>query len=146
MNDDHNIMILRKTGGDIQKWERNAFTPRQISFYVVLFVLVMAVVVGSRHIPVTSGMVMGAATGVMFLIPGWRNDDWPRAIRRRLSHYRPRNKAAWQHFQETIERKRRMKLDDLRTWYESECMTVFHPEKATPQTQANTQDKSAVNT
>lgn len=144
MNDDYNITILRKTGSDIQKWERNAFTPRQVSFYVVLFVIVMVVAAGNEHIPVPGGMVMGAATGVMFLIKGWRDDDWLRAIRRRLSQYRPRNKAAWEHFQETIERKRCMKPDDLRTWYESECMTVFHPEKATPQTQANTPDKAEV--
>ncbi|UGS48614.1 hypothetical protein JMT66_23340 (plasmid) [Kosakonia cowanii] len=146
MNDDYNITILRKTGSDIQKWERNAFTPRQVSFYVVLFVIVMVVAAGNEHIPVLLGMVIGAATGVMFLIPGWRNDNWPRAIRRRLSHYRPRNKAAWQHFQETIERKWRMDPVDLRTWYESECMTVFHPEKATTQNQANTPDKATVKT
>lgn len=142
MNDDYNITILRKTGRDIQKWERNAFAPRQVSFYVALFVLVMASAAGANHLPVFVGGIVGTVAGIMFLIPGWRNDNWPRAIRRRLSQYRPRNKAAWQHFQETIERKWRMDPDDLRTWYESECMTVFHPEKATPQTQANTPDKA----
>lgn len=146
MNDDYNITILRKTGGDIQKWERNAFTPRQVSFYVVLFVIVMTVAAGNEHIPVLLGMVIGAATGVMFLIKGWRDDDWPRAIRRRLSQYRPRNRPAWRCFQEAIKSKGGIEKGDLRTWYESECMTVFHPEKTTPQTQANMPDKSTVNT
>jgi hypothetical protein len=88
-------------------------------------------------------MVIGAATGVMFLIPGWRNDNWPRAIRRRLSHYRPRNKAAWQHFQETIERKLRMDPVDLRTWYDDEFRVVFRQtDKPLPHFLENTLDKA----